>query len=1014
MDRSDAVLLEQWQRHRDADAFAELVQRHLGMVVASCRRIVGDPSLAEDVAQECFVALMKSRESVRVSLGAWLHKVAVHRSIDCLRSDIRRRKREVSYANDAPAETSSDASHREILSAVDEAIIELPEHVRIVVVGRFLENRTHADLARQLNMSEANVRFRVDKGVNQIRAALRKKGVLTSATVLVTVLSHPAEAAPVELAGSLCKLAASGTITAPLAAGIASSAFVKLAASLLVLTAVGAGYWATVHNDSVPNAVRANVAPSQSTDTSLPKRAENNRSSDAEPRNDAADSKAAMPDASTVVSQPFCITGRITDADTGEAIEGVNVYVYQSMYSDAIGQNILSDANGVYRVAPLPDGQYMLSLGGLERYPDDKDRIRTSVTVQNGKPATGIDFILHKGLPVAGTVLDTSGNPVAEAKVAARSADSNSFNTITAQSESDGKFLLYAPTSMDRVSLQARNATMESTLQESIVLGKDGVNDLVLKLDQPKSASLSGRVIDGNSDPIQGAQLYLLRKDESVFGVEESASTDTKGQFRFANLPPTEFAVVVTPQSANGFSTNEEYLRVKLLPGENRSGIEITYGESGGLSIEGRVVDKNKQPVVGARVSCIAANAETVYSDSQGKFRITGLDDREYQVSIEREGFSQTRETVDAGATGIEIVLRGHGQLQGRVVAEDTGAPIQAFSLGYLLGQSQTLNEMMFSCVQPYQSVDGTFSQDHVSSETITVVALAPGYAPVWQYVDIGEGSPTEIELRLKPSPRVSGIVVNEAGEPIDGAYVYYVSDVSADRMDRAAAARTDAQGRFTVDSLPIDITRLYAYQAGYGVGESALTGQNRIVLPAQSTIDGIVHQDGTILDLVVDLRYPGNRTLPRMRQNVSKSGKFRLVGLSAGPVELCVLPNRGESHRLIKNFELKAGDSLSMEFTYTRGTGSLDGHILNEGEPVANTYVRLVHASADYTEQLSGTTDVNGSFHFDRVWAGESMLMVYRENSDNPYEPNWHEVPFTLQEGQAVSQDIDLSTSKS
>ena len=69
MSMLDAVLLERWQRRQDADAFTELVQRHSGMVFACCGRILGEQALAEDVAQECFIALMQSRERVRGALS---------------------------------------------------------------------------------------------------------------------------------------------------------------------------------------------------------------------------------------------------------------------------------------------------------------------------------------------------------------------------------------------------------------------------------------------------------------------------------------------------------------------------------------------------------------------------------------------------------------------------------------------------------------------------------------------------------------------------------------------------------------------------------------------------------------------------------------------------------------------------------------------------------------------------------------------------------------------------------
>ena len=94
MSPSDAMLIERWTVHRDADAFEEIVARYSAMVYASCRRVLGNAADAEDVAQECFIELAQSAGRVRQSLGGWLHTVAVRRARDRAKSDARRSRRE--------------------------------------------------------------------------------------------------------------------------------------------------------------------------------------------------------------------------------------------------------------------------------------------------------------------------------------------------------------------------------------------------------------------------------------------------------------------------------------------------------------------------------------------------------------------------------------------------------------------------------------------------------------------------------------------------------------------------------------------------------------------------------------------------------------------------------------------------------------------------------------------------------------------------------------------------------
>ena len=52
------------------------------MVYATCKRILGNATEAEDVAQECFVELLRGRANVQSSLAPWLYTVAIRRARD--------------------------------------------------------------------------------------------------------------------------------------------------------------------------------------------------------------------------------------------------------------------------------------------------------------------------------------------------------------------------------------------------------------------------------------------------------------------------------------------------------------------------------------------------------------------------------------------------------------------------------------------------------------------------------------------------------------------------------------------------------------------------------------------------------------------------------------------------------------------------------------------------------------------------------------------------------------------
>ena len=82
MGSNDQTLLKQWYQHGDAEAFHQITRRYAGLVYGTCRRILRNPSDAEDVAQECFETLAVKTRADGCALGAWLHTVATRRALD--------------------------------------------------------------------------------------------------------------------------------------------------------------------------------------------------------------------------------------------------------------------------------------------------------------------------------------------------------------------------------------------------------------------------------------------------------------------------------------------------------------------------------------------------------------------------------------------------------------------------------------------------------------------------------------------------------------------------------------------------------------------------------------------------------------------------------------------------------------------------------------------------------------------------------------------------------------------
>ena len=97
----DSELLRRYASTRDEAAFAELVSRRLTLVYhAALRRVNGDATLAEEVAQCVFVSLARNAGTLRhhVLLSGWLYVATRHAAANALRQARRRQLREQNAA----------------------------------------------------------------------------------------------------------------------------------------------------------------------------------------------------------------------------------------------------------------------------------------------------------------------------------------------------------------------------------------------------------------------------------------------------------------------------------------------------------------------------------------------------------------------------------------------------------------------------------------------------------------------------------------------------------------------------------------------------------------------------------------------------------------------------------------------------------------------------------------------------------------------------------------------------
>ena len=258
---SDLQLLQTYARTRDAQAFSALVSIYSDMVYGTCLRILKNVADAEDATQECFLRLARDSAKVHTSLGAWLHRCATNECISRVRSLSANHRRERAYEINRQEEKKVSA-WGEVSDQVDKALEELPDELREVLVGHFLERRTQTELAAELGVSPATMSRRINEGVEAIRKKLARSGVIVSAVILgIMLMEHTAQAAPMTLLANLGKMAIAGPGATSVAAsttgagaggtaassvGAATSTSSSLLSGKLLLAFTGAAFFVII------------------------------------------------------------------------------------------------------------------------------------------------------------------------------------------------------------------------------------------------------------------------------------------------------------------------------------------------------------------------------------------------------------------------------------------------------------------------------------------------------------------------------------------------------------------------------------------------------------------------------------------------------------------------------------------------------------------------------------------------------------------------------------------------
>jgi RNA polymerase sigma-70 factor (ECF subfamily) len=172
----------------DGASFALLLEKHRASVIHFVYRLVQEQAIAEELAQEVFWRVYRSRASYEptAKFKTWLFRIATHLALNWLRDEKHERGQERldDVSTHLPARQISDrrpSVEQELvysvkLEEIRRAIAALPEKQRAAVLMHKYEEMEYTQIARALGCSESAVKSLLFRAYETLRSRLAHMG----------------------------------------------------------------------------------------------------------------------------------------------------------------------------------------------------------------------------------------------------------------------------------------------------------------------------------------------------------------------------------------------------------------------------------------------------------------------------------------------------------------------------------------------------------------------------------------------------------------------------------------------------------------------------------------------------------------------------------------------------------------------------------------------------------------------------------------------------------------------
>ncbi len=813
----DRDLLAAYVRDRSEAAFGELVRRHLGWVYSVALRHLGNPALAEEVAQSVFVLLARKAGSLRSGStpGGWLFRTTRFVANRALRAERRRRTREETAASMIPLTTSSDENEavwKELEPYLEQAVASLSETDREAILLRFYQEKPLLEVGVCLGLSEEAAKKRVSRAIQKMREFLAGHGVAVGGTVLAGLMAEQTvQAVPAGLVASVAKVAAASISSSGALPQLAQEVLNAWRRTRFKITAgvtaslcglAWLGFALTQHSPAIDNS---------------PGKLESVQAPAEQPRKTIGVSPESQADPATK-PKARAIHFRVLAKDTDEPVSFAPLAV-NSVSDEGWKRrfDLATDEKGSADI-PYPPAATRLDVGVIASgwvarfatFRTDSDpEIPADYTLNVDRMTNSMGGWLRneEGQPVANAVVEMEfsvsdmareENPrerpgfVSSAPIAR--SDRNGWWTcavVDPNAERIPRLLARHPDFAPTTIVPASLGDPEDPRSESVKLLRSGRSITTMA----RGVTLTGRIMSEEGRPVGGAQ---IEQEPSSFD-SLHAEADSLGRFAVPGLPPGEFDFIVT---APGFE--QTYTNVNVREGMGPVAVRLQPG--GVLRLQ--LVDEAENAVVNGRVVLTGtagihsrAMNWSAQSGPNGKVEWTSAPTNTILniCAYKSPEFAMSCTLAQADGEEKIIRLRRTFVVTGRVTDDRTGELIQT-EINVFPGYGQ--GEYSWFRGETRRSADGTFRVCFGEGRSPRRFRIeAEGYAPFesdWLQPDAS--SVVDVRLRpTDPSKTVGGTVWRTDGRPAQGAQVALLSPEHSVFLGRARFIRRAAVDRLII-----------------------------------------------------------------------------------------------------------------------------------------------------------------------------------------------------------------------